>query len=98
MDYTALYLVYQSVCPFVLISYPRPLSRNKCPPPPRDHMGEGDNNRLRVRRREELIRTTGEKAWHSVYSVTSPKAFYVLHCFLKKYRYVTYLEKKSLSS
>jgi hypothetical protein len=30
---------------------------------------EGGNTRLRVMGRWEPIRTTGEKAWHSVYSV-----------------------------
>ncbi len=58
-----LYLEYQSVCPFVLIGSPSltPLWNPR---------GEG-KTRWRVRERGEPIQTTGEKAWHSVSSVSA---------------------------
>ncbi len=67
--YICVYLEYQSVCPFVRIGSP-PLSRKQvCPP--LGTKGREDNTRLRVRGWGEPIWTTGEKAWHSVYSVRS---------------------------
>ncbi len=58
------YLEYHCVCPFVRIgSPPPPLPQANVylpPPPPGTKWGEGGISRLR---------TTGEKAWHSVYSV-----------------------------
>ncbi len=36
---------------------------------PRNQMGGGCNTRLRVKKWADPIRTTGEKTWHSVYSV-----------------------------
>jgi hypothetical protein len=55
------YLEYQRICPFA----PSPAS--ECVPP--GNQGGGSNTRLRVRGRGEPTRTTGEKAYHSVYSV-----------------------------
>jgi hypothetical protein len=57
------YLDYQSVCPIDQIGSP-PL-----PPASVSPSLEGSNTRLGVRGRGEPILTTGEKAWHSVYSV-----------------------------
>ncbi len=59
---------YQSVCPFVRIGFPGPLSRKRVCPPPPETKGR-KNTRWRVRGLGEQIRTTGEKAWHTVYSV-----------------------------
>ncbi len=64
-----LYREYQSVCSFVRIGSPRPLSRKRvCLPPPlgtkreqHSFAGEGAEG--------EPIWTTGEKAWHSVYTL-----------------------------
>ncbi len=69
-DYTCtVYLEYQSVRPFVQIgSPPHPFSRKRVCSHHLEPKG-GGNTRLRVRGREEPIRTTGEKAWHSVYFV-----------------------------
>jgi hypothetical protein len=60
-----LYLEYQSVRPFVRIGTPQTLTRKRgCPSLP----GTGWGGNTWVRGRGEPIRTTGEKAWHSVYS------------------------------
>jgi hypothetical protein len=61
--YSTVYLENQSVCRFVRIGYHCPLSRKRmCPPP--------WNQRGRIHSLGgEPIRTTGEKTWHSVYSV-----------------------------
>ncbi len=61
------YLEHHSACPLVRNGSTHPLSRKRmCPPP--EPKG-GGNTRLRLRRLADPIRTTGEKAWHSVYSV-----------------------------
>ncbi len=66
-------ILYQSVCPFVRIGSPPPLSHKRvCVPPPLGTKWGGQapgNTRLRVRGRGVPIRTSGEKALHSVYSV-----------------------------
>ncbi len=59
--------MYHSVCPLVGIGTTHPLSRKRvCPPEPKGGWGLP---RLRVRGRRVPLRTTGEKARHSVYSV-----------------------------
>ncbi len=63
-----LYLEYQSVCPFVRIGSFRPLSHKRVLPT-LWFQGGRDNTRLWERGRSEPTRTTGERAWHSVYSV-----------------------------
>ncbi len=71
-----LYLEYQTVCPFVQIGSPHPLSRKRVchgSPLPLWNQKVGGNTRQGVRGRGEPIRTTGEKAWHSVYSVVYSK-------------------------
>jgi hypothetical protein len=40
------------------------------PPPPPGPKGGGSNTPLRMRRVGDPIRTTGKKAWRSVYSVS----------------------------
>ncbi len=71
------YIEYQSISPVVRIGSPRTLSpASECAPPPLKPRGWG-NTRLRLMGRGEPIRTTGEKACHSVYSVTFvPVLFY----------------------
>jgi hypothetical protein len=49
---------------------PECLSLRPSSPPPPGTKGGGSNTHLLVRGRPEPIRTTGEKAWHSVYSVS----------------------------
>ncbi len=59
-----LYIEYHSVCPLVRIGSPRPISRKRvCPP---RNQGATLDCGWGV---ADAIRTTGEKAWHSVYSV-----------------------------
>ncbi len=53
---------------------PHPPPASKCIPP---WIQRGGNTRLRVRCRGEPIRTTVEKAWHSVYSVVWTILLYV---------------------
>jgi hypothetical protein len=62
-------LEYQSVCPFVGIGFPRTISRKLVCSPPWNQRGGGGNIRSRVRGRVEPIRTTEDKAWHSLYSM-----------------------------
>jgi hypothetical protein len=50
--------------------------------------GGGVNTRLRVRGRGEPIPTTGEKAWHSVYSVVGNNVY--------KFAVVTYKDQKQI--
>ncbi len=83
-------LEYQSVCPFVRIGSPRaPSTASECVPP--EPKG-GGNTRWRVMGlgRGEPIRTTGEKAWHSVYSVVKgmecPRTFVGRHIVLASIR------------
>ncbi len=74
-------LKYHSVCPLVRIGSSHLLSRKRAsvtlpPPEPRG----GDNTRLRERGWADPIRTTGEKAWHFVYSVPcTVKCIYLRH-------------------
>jgi hypothetical protein len=57
--------------PYVLIGSPPPsLPQASVSPPLWNQRGEY-NTRWRVRERGEPIQTTGEKAWHSVYSVSA---------------------------
>ncbi len=65
--YTVPTVKYRNVCPVVRIGS-RPLTR-ECVSPPLGTKGRQDNTSWRVRGRGEPIRTTREKAWHSVYSV-----------------------------
>ncbi len=54
--------------PSSILAPPVPFSRKRvCPLPVEPKVG--GNTRLRVRGGGEPIQTTGEKAWHSVYSV-----------------------------
>jgi hypothetical protein len=65
--HNTLNIEYQSVCPYVQIGSRAPLSRNRvCPPPSLEP--KGGRHSLAVRGRVEPIRTTGEKAWLSVYT------------------------------
>jgi hypothetical protein len=57
------YVEYQSV-PSLELGPPNPPASEWVSPP-------WSNTRLRVRRWGDAIRTTGQKAWHSVYSVLS---------------------------
>jgi hypothetical protein len=63
-----LYLEYHSVCPLVRIGSALSLSRKRVCPPLRK---QGGSATLACGERgwADPIRTTGEKAWHSVYSV-----------------------------
>ncbi len=61
-------IIHKRVSPFVLIGSPRPLSPQASVSPPPGNK-EGGNTRLQVRGRGEPIQATGEKAWHSVYSM-----------------------------
>ncbi len=65
------YIEYQSVCPFVgngsLYLLPR---KRVCLSPLGPKEGRS-NTPMRLRGWGDPIRTTGKKAWHSVYSVTS---------------------------
>ncbi len=68
LDYTIHCREYQSVCPSVRIGFPRSLSHKRgCPPLLKPKRGEG-NTRLAGEGAGpgQPIRTTGEKAWHSV--------------------------------
>ncbi len=65
-----LYIKYQSICPFVRLAPPPPLSRKRVCPPPLWNQG---GHPLAVEGTGEPIRTTGEKAWRSVYSVVVGK-------------------------
>jgi hypothetical protein len=69
-------LKYHIVCPFVTIGSPRPPPPSECVSPLGTIDGEG-NTRLRVMGWGEPMRTTGEKAWRSVYSVDGSVLVYV---------------------
>jgi hypothetical protein len=62
------YIEYQSVCPFVGNGSPHPLSRTRMclPIGPK---GGWEQHSLAGEEVGDPIRTTGKKAWHSVYSV-----------------------------
>ncbi len=61
-----LYYTYQGLCPFVRIGSPAPPQASVSLPPRTE--GEGQHS-LAGEGVGDPIRTTGEKAWHSVYSV-----------------------------
>jgi hypothetical protein len=59
-----------SICPFVgIFGSPHPPPPRKRVYPPWTQRERGTNTGLRVRGCGEPIRTTGQKVWHSVYSV-----------------------------
>jgi hypothetical protein len=62
---------YHSVCPGAdpssELGPPTPCDASEFVHPPRNQ--RGGNTRLRVRGWADPIRTTGEKAWHCIYSV-----------------------------
>ncbi len=68
---------------------PAPSRKRVCRPP-----WGGGNTRLRVRRREEPIRTTGETAWHSVYSVPNPLCNTWFQHIMVVFRFTFYKETK----
>ncbi len=59
LQYTVLYIEYQSVCPFVGVGSHHPLPRMRVCLTRKQHS-------LGVR---DSIRTIGQKAWHSIYTV-----------------------------
>jgi hypothetical protein len=62
-----IYLEYRRVCPLVGIGTPHPLSyKRMCPPP---EPKKGGTHSPADEGVGVTIRTTGEKAYHSVYSV-----------------------------
>ncbi len=66
LDYSIQYLDNQNICPIVGIGSPIPSSVSECVFP----LGpKGGQHSLAGEGERDPIRTTGQKAWHSVYSV-----------------------------
>jgi hypothetical protein len=88
-----LYIENQSVCPFVRIDSPPPplpQASESAPPPPWNQRGGGQHS-LAGEGRGEPIRTTGEKAWHSIYSMVIHN---IICIYLATLRYRTFFVKQ----
>ncbi len=79
------YIECQSVCPFFGNGSSQPLVRKQVYLPRPWTQREGNNTRLRVRGWGDPILTTGQKVWHSVYSlVYIVESLYVRACWGRK--------------